>query len=214
MRGNAKRENRAQRLRLLNESHTFEDMAKRLETNPAYLSQIANEVLGKGRKTPRGLSDDYATRLERAYGLAEGWFDEPINAGEAAPSTHSNVSPGPDMKGLIPIISWVQAGGWEEAIDNGHPHDGGEELIACPWNHGIHSYALRVNGDSMTSPTGKSYPDGCLIFVDPDQRGGVVSGDKVIAKVKGDNKVTFKIFVDDGDKRFLKPLNPHDQLHR
>jgi SOS-response transcriptional repressor LexA len=123
----------------------------------------------------------------------------------------ANVEPGPDMRGMVPIISEVQAGAWAEVIDNGHPFDlgeGGEGLIACPFSHGIRSYALRVTGDSMTSPSGRSYPHGCLIFVDPDQRGGVVSGDRVIAKVNGDNRATFKIYVEDGSRRFLRPLNP------
>jgi SOS-response transcriptional repressor LexA len=128
-----------------------------------------------------------------------------------ADASFANVEPGPEMRGMVPIISEVQAGNWAEVIDNGHPFDlgeGGEGLIACPFSHGIRSYALRVTGDSMTSPTGRSYPHGALIFVDPDQRGGVVSGDRVIAKVNGDNRATFKVYVEDGPRRFLRPLNP------
>ena len=80
MRGIEKIRNRAARLRLLNNEYTFEEMAKRLggNANPRYLSQIANEYLGKGRKTPRSLSDNYASRLETCFGLENGWFDIPI----------------------------------------------------------------------------------------------------------------------------------------
>ena len=60
----------------------------------------------------------------------------------------------------------------------------------------------------MTAPHGKTFPEGMIIFVDPEQRGGIVSGDKVIAKLKGENAVTFKVFIEDGGKKFLKPLNP------
>lgn len=81
MRGEAKRKTRSARLRYLNKVKgvTFDDMAKALggKTNPNYLVMIANEVLQKGRKTPRSLSDDYATRLEKAYNLDENWFDKP-----------------------------------------------------------------------------------------------------------------------------------------
>jgi SOS-response transcriptional repressor LexA len=59
----------------------------------------------------------------------------------------------------------------------------------------------------MTSPHGKSYPEGCIIFVDPDQRGGIVSGDRVIAKLNGADAVTFKVYIEDAGRRFLKPLN-------
>jgi SOS-response transcriptional repressor LexA len=117
-----------------------------------------------------------------------------------------NVFEGPDIRGLVPLISWIQAGTWHEAEDLYEPGDA-ELHLPCPTSHGIHTYALRVEGDSMTSPHGKSYPDGCIIFVDPDQRGGVVSGGRVIAKLNGDNAVTFKVYIEDAGRRFLKPLN-------
>lgn len=118
-----------------------------------------------------------------------------------------NVSYGPDTRGMVPLISWVSAGIWNEAEDHYQPGEG-EQYLPCPASHGPHTYALRVTGDSMTAPYGRSYPDGIIIYVDPDQRGGVVSGERVIAKVNGDDKVTFKVFIDDGGKRYLKPLNP------
>jgi SOS-response transcriptional repressor LexA len=121
-------------------------------------------------------------------------------------SNKMNVFEGPDIRGLVPLISWIQAGTWHEAEDLYEPGDA-ELHLPCPTSHGIHTYALRVEGDSMTSPHGKSYPDGCIIFVDPDQRGGVVSGGRVIAKLNGDNAVTFKVYIEDAGRRFLKPLN-------
>jgi len=102
MRGIEKIRNRAARLRLLNKEYTFEEMAKRLggNANPRYLSQIANEYLGKGRKTPRSLSDNYASRLEECFGLKEGWFDLPLDeeagqdAEHATPGRTPNTEPG------------------------------------------------------------------------------------------------------------------------
>ncbi|ODC01180.1 hypothetical protein A3197_01470 [Candidatus Thiodiazotropha endoloripes] len=117
-----------------------------------------------------------------------------------------NVIAGPEVRGLVPLISWIQAGHWREAEDLYEPGDA-ELILPCPASHGIHTYALRVEGDSMTSPHGKSYPEGCIIFVDPDQRGGVVSGDRVIAKLVGDNAVTFKVYIEDAGRQFLRPLN-------
>lgn len=32
-------------------------------------------------------------------------------------------SPGPDFKGRLPLISWVQAGRWSEIVDTFHPGD-------------------------------------------------------------------------------------------
>jgi len=80
MRGQEKYRNRAARLRQLNQQYTFELIAQKIGGNaaPAYLSQIATEVIQKGRKNPRSLSDDYASRIEQAFNLGEGWFDIPI----------------------------------------------------------------------------------------------------------------------------------------
>lgn len=83
MRGEAKRKNRAARLRLLNQSVTFEKIADLANVNASYLSQIANEALQTSsktlRKSPRGLSDNYAEKIENALNLEPGWFDIPAN---------------------------------------------------------------------------------------------------------------------------------------
>jgi SOS-response transcriptional repressor LexA len=123
------------------------------------------------------------------------------------PSALYNVSRGPHVKGYVPLISWVQAGVWSEAIDLYEPGEA-EDVIPCPASHSMHSFALRVEGDSMTSATGKSYPPGSIIFVDPEQRGGVIPGDRVIAKLDGADKVTFKQLAEDRQGHYLMPLNP------
>jgi phage repressor protein C with HTH and peptisase S24 domain len=76
MRGNKKRKQRAANLRLLKKSHTLKSIAEASGTDEVYLSQIANEVIGKGRKSPRGLSDDYAEKIENGLNLKPGWLDE------------------------------------------------------------------------------------------------------------------------------------------
>lgn len=111
-----------------------------------------------------------------------------------------------DQLGHVPVISWVRAGSWDEASDQFVPGDA-EDWKPCPVSHGPRTYALRVVGDSMTAPHGKSYPEGCLIFVDPD-RLDPPSGAPIIAKVNGDNGVTFKVIVKDAGRVWLKALNP------
>ena len=118
----------------------------------------------------------------------------------------SNVEPGPRLRGLVPVISWVAAGSWDEAADPYAPGDG-QNWKACPVSHSGRTYALRVRGDSMTAPHGKSYPDGCLIFVDPERR-VPEHGQPVIAKINGDAEVTFKLFMRDAGRVWLRALNP------
>lgn len=123
-----------------------------------------------------------------------------------------SVQPGPDVRGRAPLISWIRAGEFADSPDNYRVGDA-EDWIPIPKRAGPNTYCLRVEGDSMTSPHGKSYPDGCIIFVDPDQR-SPANGKRVIAKLVGSSKVTFKVFVRDGDTVFLKPLNPqHPPMH-
>jgi DNA polymerase V len=64
----------------------------------------------------------------------------------------------------------------------------------------LEPYALRVLGDSMEP----EFADGCVIIVDPAYvpRDGAY----VIVEYAGD--LFFRQLVYDGERRFLKPLNP------
>jgi SOS-response transcriptional repressor LexA len=108
--------------------------------------------------------------------------------------------------GKVPLISWVQAGAWCEAITNFEANDA-DSWLSCPVSISRHGYALKVLGDSMTNPgPGRSYPTGCIIFVDPESE--TKTGDRVIARVPRTNEATFKVLVEDAGRQFLKPINP------
>jgi hypothetical protein len=68
------------------------------------------------------------------------------------------------------------------------------------------SFALRVRGDSMVDPGGKSYPDGCLIVVDPTRE--AKSGDRIVVRLATAEEAVFKQYEFDGAQYLLKPLNP------
>lgn len=65
----------------------------------------------------------------------------------------------------------------------------------------LEPYALRVLGDSMAP----EFADGCVVIVDPGcpPRDGAY----VIVEFAGD--IFFRQLVFDGERRFLKPLNPN-----
>lgn len=118
----------------------------------------------------------------------------------------SNVSEITHRFGKVPLISWVQAGAWCEAISNFESYDA-DSWLSCPVPISAHGYALKVLGDSMTNPgPGRSYPTGCIIFVDPEAE--TKTGDRVIARVPRTNEATFKILVEDAGRQFLRPINP------
>lgn len=108
--------------------------------------------------------------------------------------------------GVVPLISWVKAGDWMEAADPLQPGDA-EKWLPCPVNHGSRAFALRVRGDSMTAPYGRTYPEGCIIFVDPERR-SPINGERIIAKLSGTDEVTFKVYKEEDGRLWLQPLNP------
>jgi len=110
-----------------------------------------------------------------------------------------NVDEGPDIEGTVPLIDWVQAGQWKEMAERDQSLE--VERVATTWRTRRYTFALRVQGDSMEP----RFPDGCIIIVEPDE--DAMIGAFVIARQNG-TEATFKQLVQDGGKRFLKPLNP------
>lgn len=134
---------------------------------------------------------------------------EPGNQAATRPSSHSEISNVIELTqhlGKVPLISWVQAGAWCEAISNFEAY-GADTWLSCPAPISSHGYALKVLGDSMTNPNpGRSYPAGCIIFVDPEAE--TKTGDRVIARLPRTNEATFKVLVEDAGRQYLRPINP------
>jgi SOS-response transcriptional repressor LexA len=107
-----------------------------------------------------------------------------------------------DPPRLVPLKSWVQAGAFVEAVDNYPPGDA-EAWVALPTGRcGPKTFALRVIGESMEP----DYQNGDIIFVDPDVT--AEHGKAVVVSLDERNEVTFKKLVIDGQRRYLRPLNP------
>ena len=101
---------------------------------------------------------------------------------------------------VVPLISWVQAGAWQNQADPHLDNPGANELVATSYKAKAHTYALRVRGESMEP----KFPDGCIIIVEPEEH--IVSGQFVIVRQNGD-EATFKQYIEDGSAMYLKPLN-------
>ncbi|MCG9014564.1 XRE family transcriptional regulator [Laribacter hongkongensis] len=140
--------------------------------------------------------------IAKTLGVRPEWLSSgagPMLEGEAC-ALDANVSPGPNIRGMLPLISWVQAGAFCDVIDCLQPGDA-EAWYPCPVTHTPNAYVLRVDGDSMFP----EYRDGEMIFVDP--RGGYVHGDDVIVR-DPDGKATFKRLQITPDGTFLLAINP------
>lgn len=134
-----------------------------------------------------------ARSIEESAKLPRNWLD--------TLDMDQNVSVGPVLHGVVPLLSDVQAGMYKEFIDNFHPGDGGMELIPTSVPIKAHTFALRVSGDSMEP----EFREGMIIIIEPEM--DPQPGDYVIAKNGGD-ETTFKQLTKDGADWYLKPLNP------
>jgi SOS-response transcriptional repressor LexA len=145
----------------------------------------------------------------KSVGAIEGQLEGVTGHFEAIPSppeakrVQSNVAAGPEIKGKIPLINYVQAGAWKEIMDHFEPLD----WIETAANVSGKSFALRVIGDSMTNPYGApSLPDGFIAIVDPEAP--YSNGSIVVARLENTNEAMIKQLIIDGPHRYLKPLNP------
>ncbi|MCO4790374.1 LexA family transcriptional repressor, partial [Vibrio cholerae] len=95
----------------------------------------------------------------------------------------------PSYQKSFPVLSSVQAGMWSEAIE---PYTAEEinEWYETTERTSERCFWLRVEGDSMTSGVGVSFPEGTLVLVDTER--DHQNGSLVVAKLTDVNEATFK----------------------
>lgn len=180
-------------------------LAKRLDKQPDYISRCLYPPGKEGRK---GIGEDFAREIEKIFGLPRYAMDSLAGLEVVETRTeHSNVLPvaQPERLYRYPVVSEVQAGAWTDAVQ---PYEPGAEdqFELTDYQARGPAFWLRVNGDSMTSLTPPSIPEGCFVLVDT----GLTAqpGDLVVAKLDTEEKATFKKLVSDAGQLYLKPLNP------
>lgn len=119
-----------------------------------------------------------------------------------APLRKKQISPAIGRE--IPIVSWVNAGGWGESpcIES---YDQEKKFVTgkMPKN----TFCLVVSGNSMENCEAKdTFPNGSLILVNPDRVPEI--GDYVVAVDEATQEATFKQLLEDCGKKKLVPLNP------
>lgn len=154
----------------------------------------------------KSLKGDTAARIEAATGYSSMWL---VNGKgpKRVTQTWDNVTAA-TLRAKVPLISDVQAGNLQDIVDMFEPGVAEDWIEAYESSPGGHAFALRVSGDSMTSPYPgeRSFPDGTILIVDPDRPAN--AGDYVVAKDTQTQRATFKKLVSDAGRWYLKPLNP------
>ncbi len=105
----------------------------------------------------------------------------------------------------IPLLSWDQVANF---IKGKITVNKNQEYVPHFFSDNENWFALRVKGDSMTSPLSsrKSFHEQEIIIVDPNKT--AVHNDYVIALLAQSKEAVFKQFIIEGGIPYLKPLNP------
>lgn len=111
---------------------------------------------------------------------------------------------------LIPVLDWNEAIDNEKSLREKPAKE--RETVPMTGICGSKCYALKVKGDSMVStiPGRLSFLEDYVIIVDPERE--PQHGNFVIAKQKKAEEPIFKQYIIDGDKAYLRPLNPQYPL--
>lgn len=178
---------------------TLADVALAIDSDTGNLSRIER---GLQRCTDEGLR-----KIAKALQVSvQSLFDDRVPA--ALPSTYknNNFDVEPRKGGLVPVITWGQAAVWGKIVDSFVPGDA-EQWVPCPVVHGPRTFVLRVRGISMFDPGGEqSFAEGDFIYVDPDVP--VEPMKLVVAQFEGSHEAVFRQLIVDGNRMFLKALNP------
>lgn len=156
----------------------------------------------KGDTKPSG---EYASKLAAYLRCNTDWLLTGVGSMTNAPVGTEQVDLDHNMKGKMPVISWVAAGDWLEVMPT--TLDDVIDWIQKPEHLSDRAFGLIVRGRSML-PEFK--PDE-IIYVEPDiTPWDLKDGDLVVVQCNEDTEATFKQLVmgDGHNDMYLKPLNP------
>lgn len=159
-------------------------------------SQISHLI---GTNPVKNIGDRFAAEVEKIFIKPHGWLDHEHQGIQEENGIYQAT-----IGRQVPLLNWTDALSWIDPSSTAFKH--ATQNILTHIQVGSQSFALRVDGDSMEAPSGISFPNHCLIIVDPDEK--ITNGSFVIAKQNNNSQLVFKQFIIDGNRRYLKPLNP------
>jgi len=167
-----------------------------------------NEMARRAGVTPQAvtrwiktgqISRDHLATLANETGHTYQWIDQ--GQGERLAAAQ-NLDYGNDVQRYVPLISWVQAGNWQQIRSIAGRREA-KQLLPCPVSCGPMTFVLRVEGSSMEP----EYLHDDYIFVDPEV--APAHGKDVVVTLSGSEHALFKRLIVEGQESYLMALNPH-----
>ena len=139
--------------------------------------------------------------LAKALLVSKEWLETGKGNKVDSMGNNANISSFTNILKGVPVISMVQAGEWTEAVDPYAVGDS-EKVLPCPYEHGENTFAVTIVGQSM-SP---EFKEGLVIFIDPNQM--PENKQYCVAKLTDTGEATFKQYIVEDGKAYLKAVNP------
>ncbi len=154
-----------------------------------------------GANPTKKIGDRIARHIEQSCRKPKGWLDTDHSQKELSMVAEI----GPTYGGYrekesseVPLIEWDQLAAKRARSFSTE--------IPCPADHGPNTFATRVKDNTMTAQYGRSYPEGSIIYIDPDRAHEAKSGDRVFAMIEG--KIpSFKLYGEADGERYLQSIN-------
>jgi SOS-response transcriptional repressor LexA len=174
----------------------------RTQSALARKSGVTGSTIGRILRSEVTPQSDNLERLAIAFGIPYSTLATLAEGGELVDGSIENLQPA-RIPRRVPLLSSAQAGRFADGV---YPDslDAVSDWIEFPKKrHGVRNFALRVSGESMEP----DYHNGNIIYIDPDA--AAIHGKDVIIRLGERYEVVFKRLVVEGERRYLKSLNPN-----
>ncbi|MNS45102.1 putative HTH-type transcriptional regulator [compost metagenome] len=185
---------------------TLDQLSERSNVDVGTISALENRDSSRS-KFASAIASALGMTVEMLENEAQDYNVKELISGSSKWDGNVVDAPTPPVMRKYPLISYVQAGEYAECIDSFQPGDA-ESFHYSPKDLGKNGYLLRVEGDSMTDPTGPiSFPNGMMLHIHPDIE--AMPGNFVVAKRVRENQATFKQLVMVDGELYLHAINPN-----
>lgn len=166
-------------------------------------SQISHLI---GTSPIKNIGDKVAAQIEAVFEKPSGWLDrEHYSIGKSQAIYQTNQGQFSVLCRQVPLITWQEASIWDKLAYDYKPKCF-DQMITTTAEVSSLAFALQVEGDVMESPYGISFSDGVVVIADPGEV--AIHSSFVIATISYGKEATLRQVVSDGNKRYLKALNP------